>query len=235
MRLTRRSAVQILMGIPVIGAVLVILSPLLRYVKPNERPFGVPLTQADSPKGGAQIVGTTTALAKPWDYFYFTYAQKFVQYDQAGYEAENIPGVAIRLPRKVKFANAQGFDGYAGETDIVLFSRICPHLGCIFNFIPEWHNVTAGYGGFVPPGWERHPLMACPCHFSIYDPAYPGDPGNVISGPAPRGARYFRFKIEGENIVVTGLEVGAIAYAAPRGSAAGELVEGITPYGRLDA
>jgi arsenite oxidase small subunit len=215
MRLSRRRLIQILTGIPIIGGGLAILSPLLRYVKPNEHPYGIPLTQSDTPEGGAQIVGTTTALKKPWDYFYFTYVQKFVQYDQARYEAENIPGVAIRLPRKVRFANTQGYDGYNGETDIVLFSRICPHLGCIFNFIPAWHNVTTGYGGFVPPNWERHPLMACPCHFSIYDPAYPGDPGNVISGPAPRGARYFRFQVQGENIVVTGAETGAIAYEAP--------------------
>ena len=39
---------------------------------------------------------------------------------------------------------------------------------------------------------------------------------DVISGPAPRGARYFRFEIQGDNIVVTGAEVGAIAQRAPR-------------------
>jgi Rieske Fe-S protein len=219
MRPTRRRFLQVLTGIPVIGGILAILSPLLRYVKPNDGPYELPLTRADTPSGGAQVVGTTTALVKPWDYFYFTYVQKFVQYDQTGYEATNIPGVAIRLPKKLRFANAQGYDGYNGETDVVLFSRICPHLGCIFNFIPSWHNVTTGYGGFVPPDWEQHPLMACPCHFSIYDPAYPKDPGNVISGPAPRGARYFRFEIRGQDIVVTGAEVGAIAYAAPAGPA----------------
>jgi Rieske Fe-S protein len=217
MTLTRRRLVRILTRIPVVSGILAVLSPLLRYVKPNERPYGFPLTQADTPEGGAQIVGTTASLAKPWDYFYFTYVQKFVQYGQVGYEAENIPGVAIRLPRAVRFVNAQGFDGYSGKTDIVLFSRICPHLGCIFNFIPQWRDVTTGYGGFTPPTWEQHPLMACPCHFSIYDPTYPRDPGNVISGPAPRGARYFRFEIQGENIVVTGAEIGAIAEAPPTG------------------
>jgi arsenite oxidase small subunit len=215
MRLTKRTLLRMLVGIPVIGGIAAAVSPFLRYIKPDEQPYGVPLTAGDAPEGGAQIVGTMVALAKPWDYFYFTYVQKFVQYDQAGYEAENIPGVAIRLPRKVRFVNTQGYDGYTGETDVVLFSRICPHLGCIFNFIPEWHNVTTGYGGFVPPHSEQHPLMACPCHFSIYDPSYPGDPGNVISGPAPRGARYFRFTVRGGNIVVTGAEVGAIARTPP--------------------
>jgi Rieske Fe-S protein len=215
MHLARRNLLRTIMGIPVIGGAIAMISPLLRYLKPNERPWSVPLTRADTPAGGAQIVGTTAALAKPWDYFFFTYVQKFVQYDETGYEATNVPGVAIRLPHKVRFVNTQGFDGYSEETDIVLYSRICPHLGCIFNFVPDWHNVTSGYGGFVPPQWERHALMACPCHFSIYDPAYPSDPGNVISGPAPRGARYFRFKIQGPNIVVTDAEVGAIADAPP--------------------
>jgi len=215
------------MRIPVVGGILALLSPLLRYVKPNDKPYEIPLTRADAPSGGAQVVGKVTALAKPWDSFYFTYVQKYIQYDPAGYKAENIPGVAIRLPRKVKFVNAQGYDGYRGETDIVLFSRICPHLGCIFNFVPEWSSVTTGYGGFVPPKWEQHPLMACPCHFSIYDPAYPKDPGNVISGPAPRGARYFRFEIRGEDIVVTGVEVGAIANAAPARLTAAEQGGGV--------
>lgn len=222
MKLSRRRLLQILTGIPVTGGILALLSPLLRYLKPNDKPYEIPLTQPDTSRGGAQVVGTVRGLAKPWDYFYFTYVQKFVQYDQAGYEATNIPGVALRLPRKVKFINVQGYDGYSGETDIVLFSRICPHLGCIFNFIPNWQNVTTGYGGFTPPKWEQHPLMACPCHFSIYDPWYPGDPGNVISGPAPRGARYFRFELRGEDIVVTGAEVGAIAYAPSAESAVKE-------------
>lgn len=211
MTFDRRTLIQALVAMPVIGGLIAILSPLFRYLKPNDKPWQIFTIAPDQPKGGAQIVGTTRALQKPWDFFYFTYVQKFVQYDPTGYKAANIAGVAVRLPTRVKFANLQGYVGSPGETDIVLFSRICPHLGCIFNFIPDWHEVTAGYGGFVPPRWEQHSLMACPCHLSIYDPAYPGDPGNVISGPAPRGARYFRFEIRGEDIVVTDAELGGIA------------------------
>lgn len=207
----RRKFLRIIAGIPVIGGLIAIVSPAVRYLKPDDKPWQIFTVAPDAPTGGAQIVGTTTQLAKPWDYFYFTYVQKYVQYDSRGYAATNIPGVAIRLPTKVHFVNAEGFVGYEGETDIVLFQRICPHLGCIFNYVSQWHTVTAGYGGFNPPTWEEHALMACPCHFSIYDPGYPGDPGNVISGPAPRGARYFRFEIRGEDILVTDAEVGAIA------------------------
>ncbi len=211
MGLGRKSLLKILTAIPVLGGIAAVLSPFLRYLKPNDGPYEIPLTKRDAPQGGAQVVGKTTALAKPWDYFYFTYVQKFIQYDPAGSKATNVPGVALRLPTKVKFTNLQGYTGYGGETDIVLFQRICPHLGCIFNFIPDWREVQSGYGGYTPPDFEKHALMACPCHLSIYDPSFPGDPGNRISGPAPRGARYFEFKIQGENIVVTGAEVGAIA------------------------
>jgi len=211
MTFDRRGLIQALVAMPVIGGLIAILSPLFRYLKPNDRPWQIFTVAPDEPRGGVQVVGKTGALQKPWDFFYFAYVQKYVQYDPTGYKAANMPGVAVRLPKKVKFVNAQGFTGFDRETDIVLFQRICPHLGCIFNFIPDWHEVTAGYGGFLPPEWEKHALMACPCHLSIYDPAYPGDPGNVISGPAPRGARYFRFEIRGEDIVVVDAELGGIA------------------------
>jgi Rieske Fe-S protein len=211
LKVERRRYLRAIVAMPVIGGLLAVLSPLLRYLKPDNKPYEVPLTAPDAAIGGAQVVGSTRDLKRPWDFFYFIYVQKYVQYDATGNKATNIPGVAIRLPRKVKFANLQGYEGHPGETDIVLFSRICPHLGCIYNFEPDWHNVKIGYGGFTPPRWEQHALMACPCHFSIYDPLYPGDPGNVVSGPATRGARYFRFEIRGEDVVVTDAESGAIA------------------------
>jgi arsenite oxidase small subunit len=211
MAVGRRRLLKILTAIPVLGGLVAVLSPLFRYLKPNDGPWQIFTIAPDLPKGGAQVVGKTTALAKPWDFFYFTYVEKFVQYDPTGFKAANIPGVAVRLPKKVKFENASGFAGFKGETDIVLFQRICPHLGCIYNFVPDWHEITAGYGGYVPPDFEKHALMGCPCHLSIYDPTFPNDPGNVISGPAPRGARYFEFEIHGEDIVVTGMELGGIA------------------------
>ena len=223
MKIDRRRLLKTLTAIPIIGGVLAILSPLVRYLKPNDGPYQVNMTAGDTPSGGAQVVGSTTALVKPWDYFFFTYIQSYPQYDPEGSKKANIAGVAVKLPQKVRFANTQGYVGFqGGETDIALFQRICPHLGCIFNFIPDWHEVTAGYGGFVPPRAEQHSLMACPCHLSIYDPTFPGDPGNVISGPAPRGARYFQFEIKGQDIIVTGAESGGIAERPARPIVAAE-------------
>ncbi len=212
MQSNRRGLLKTLIALPVIGGLLSILSPLVRYLKPNDKPYEIPLTGPDQPEGGPQLVGSTASLQKPWDFFYFTYVQKYAQYDPTGYKKANIAGVAVKLPKKIKFVQPEtGFVGYPGETDIALFQRICPHLGCIFNFIPDWHEVTAGYGGYRPPSWEEHSLMACPCHLSIYDPSYPNYPGNVISGPAPRGARLFKFEIKGTDIIVNDAETGGIA------------------------
>jgi len=53
------------------------------------------------------------------------------------------------------------------DTDLVVFSGKCPHLGCAFR-------------------WRKHKrfgdVFVCPCHLSIYDAT-----GKVLDGPAPRG------------------------------------------------
>jgi menaquinol-cytochrome c reductase iron-sulfur subunit len=49
------------------------------------------------------------------------------------------------------------------DTEVTVFSPICPHLGCHFNWIPS----------------ARH--FVCPCHGSVYSIT-----GEVLGGPAPR-------------------------------------------------
>jgi rieske iron-sulfur protein len=52
------------------------------------------------------------------------------------------------------------------SSDIVGFSAICTHAGCVVS------------------GWKpEQRALFCPCHGSIYDPA---ESGRVIGGPAPR-------------------------------------------------
>ena len=50
------------------------------------------------------------------------------------------------------------------ETDITVFSPICPHLGCRYSWHPE------------------QKLFICPCHNSIFT-----IDGKLVSGPALRG------------------------------------------------
>ena len=65
----------------------------------------------------------------------------------------------------------------AGE--IVVFSPICPHLGCRFRW-------DAGAKAFK-----------CPCHGSVYDVT-----GKVLAGPAPRSLDVLPSKVEQGNLMV---------------------------------
>lgn len=63
--------------------------------------------------------------------------------------------------------------------DIVVFSPICPHLGCGFRW-------DAGDSKFK-----------CPCHGSIYDVT-----GKVLAGPAPRSLDVLPSKVEQGNLFI---------------------------------
>jgi menaquinol-cytochrome c reductase iron-sulfur subunit len=49
------------------------------------------------------------------------------------------------------------------ETDVTVFSPICPHLGCRYAWQPQNRR------------------FVCPCHGSVFAPD-----GRVLAGPAPR-------------------------------------------------
>lgn len=63
--------------------------------------------------------------------------------------------------------------------DIKVFSPICTHLGCRYN----WD--------------EDKKLFVCPCHNSVY-----GIDGKVVSGPAPRGLDELPVEIKDGNLYV---------------------------------
>lgn len=63
--------------------------------------------------------------------------------------------------------------------DIVVFSPICPHLGCGFRWDAEGRE------------------FKCPCHGSVYDLT-----GKVLAGPAPRSLDVLPSKVEGGNLLV---------------------------------
>lgn len=220
----RRRFLKLVTAVPILGALAAVVSPLLRFLKPNVEKFKIyaPTTQ-DVPRGETVIAGTLSEVAKPWDFKYFVFTQKYPQYTPQGFRAASVPGLVVRLPIKLTLydpATGRGPLAWAREinkvpkvttSEIVVFSRICPHLGCIFNFVENWKEIQAGYGGYTPSPERQHALIGCPCHLSIYDPADPKVPGRVLSGPAPRPPRTFLFEIQGENIVVTDVEPGGIA------------------------
>jgi len=87
------------------------------------------------------------------------------------YPLEETPNLLVKLGEKA--VNGIGPDG-----DIVAFSQICQHLGCIYGF------VAAG----ASPGCDNTykalgPVGYCCCHGSSYDLA---NGAKVLGGPAPR-------------------------------------------------
>jgi menaquinol-cytochrome c reductase iron-sulfur subunit len=66
-----------------------------------------------------------------------------------------------------------------GPSSVDVFSPICPHLGCRFN----WHS-------------ERKQFL-CPCHGSVFSLT-----GEVVGGPAPRPLDTLSTRIEGDEIFV---------------------------------
>jgi arsenite oxidase small subunit len=215
-QLKRRTLLKAATALPVVGALAALGSPLLRLLKPNVPKLGLLApTAPDVPRGEVTVAATLADLRQPWDYKYFVFTQRYPQYTPAGFKTANVPGVAVRLPYRIRlpleWARAIGKEPKVTESDIIVFSRICPHLGCIYNYVPNWREITAGYGGYMPPPQRQHALMGCPCHLSIYDPADREVPGRVLSGPAPRPPRTFLFEVQGERIVVTDVEPGGIA------------------------
>jgi len=215
-QIPRRGFLKLATAVPVVGALAALASPLLRMLKPNVARFDLlrPTAQ-DTARGDVIIAARLSELRQPWDFKYFVFTQRYPQYTPQGFKAANVPGVVVRLPYKIRlpleWAQTIGKEPRVRESDIIVFSRICPHLGCIYNYVPNYREITAGYGGYVPPPQRQHALMGCPCHLSIYDPADRDVPGRVLSGPAPRPPRTFLFEIRDTDIVVTDVEPGGIA------------------------
>jgi arsenite oxidase small subunit len=96
---------------------------------------------------------------------------------------ENVP-VSFNYPLtsqpnllvKTGVSTTQG--GVGPDTDIVAFSNICQHLGCIYDFLAPGAspNCEASFAAKIPQGY-------CCCHGSQYD-FLTG--ATVIGGPAPR-------------------------------------------------
>jgi menaquinol-cytochrome c reductase iron-sulfur subunit len=65
------------------------------------------------------------------------------------------------------------------SSKITIFSPICPHLGCRYNWHPKQHQ------------------FICPCHGSVFSIT-----GKVLAGPAPRPLDTLPHKIEHDDLYV---------------------------------
>lgn len=210
----RRSLLKGIVAVPILATAGGIATALLSYLRPTLKPLEFP--QAEKPLNKDLEAATLGEFQKDFDFKEFTFTQETVEYTNRGKQATNIAGYIVRVPNgsiPPSVGNAGGGmrRGYAvaeagGETySLVVVSRICAHLGCIFEYhappeVCEGFNYCAG----------KNPLFACPCHLSVYDPAQVGVangvnlPGAVVSGPAPRPPFPFDFVVEGDKVIIKG-------------------------------
>ena len=106
-------------------------------------------------------------------------------------EVGDISSLPLEQPTSMKFPYKTE-DAYIRETvthdvwvikhsasDVTVFSPICPHLGCHYDWHPSKNE------------------FICPCHGSIYSIA-----GKVLGGPAPRPLDTLPWKLEKEELLV---------------------------------
>jgi arsenite oxidase small subunit len=108
------------------------------------------------------------------------------------YPLQETPNILVKL-------GVQSQGGVGPDSDIVAFSQVCQHLGCIYGFV-ETGSAPACNGSYNAPG----PVGYCCCHGSVYDLA---NAAKVISGPAPRPVPQviLYFDAASGNIFATGM------------------------------
>jgi len=109
-------------------------------------------------------------LAQPWS------AVKFTLPDTDG---SDTPCIIIRLP---------GDKWYAS-------SLICPHNKCTIMYVTDVNMARDSFNVETSA-----PVLACPCHFSVFDPA---QNGRVLGGPAPNPPLQLRVEVRGNELFVS--------------------------------
>lgn len=201
MKLDRRELIKALLAVPVLGSIAALfISPFVRYLKPSSGPLATleVMKRPDKPTPVTEIVFPISDFPEPWSFKYFMFQEANREYTSVGEQIKTIPGAAVRIPS-------------AGDKpEFVVFSRVCPHLGCVFNFVPNEPEVAKGYN-FTPASGQK--VFACPCHLSVYDPMQSDSKGQgkVVSGPAPRSPFKFNFELDSDKVVIRSLESGGIS------------------------
>lgn len=128
--------------------------------------------------GPAVRVAAVGELPTPFDFREFSY--------------QGTPCIAMRLPQATPTGlNVEG--AHFGA-----WSRVCTHLGCSVNPLRDLEATALTYN-YRPD----HPVLGCPCHFSVFDPLRQGESvfGRALY-PLPR----VRLQARGGALFATGIE-----------------------------
>ncbi len=209
----RRTVLRAITAIPILAVLGGIGAALLSYLKPTWKPLAFPATE--KPLNKDLMAATLEEFPNEYDFKAITFTQTTVEYSARGKQATDVPGFIVRIPAgKMDPATVgvgpAGLRRGFGEMDykgqkyaIVAVSRICAHLGCIF----EYHTPQEVCAGFNYCG-AKNPHFSCPCHLSVYNPVESQDvngvllAGHVVSGPAPRTPYPFDFEFKDNQIII---------------------------------
>ena len=100
-------------------------------------------------------------------------------------------GIVLRLP-----------DDDSPKPSLEAFCTTCPHEICQVDLVDETTHVRT-----APAAKPEHPLLVCPCHFSVFDPAAAGA---VLAGPAHRGLYRFEQEIAHDHVRIVAIEEAAL-------------------------
>jgi Rieske Fe-S protein len=211
----RRTILKGITALPILGALGGLSAALISYLKPTTAPLSLPTTE--KPLSKDYVAATLEEFPNEYDVKEVVFTQQTVEYSDRGKQQTDILGYVVRIPndvldpKEVGVGPGQNRLGYAvadyqgKRYSMVAVSRICAHLGCIF----QYHTKEEVCSGFNYCGGKNN-LFSCPCHLSVYNPAQAQDvngqqlAGRVVSGPAPRTPFPFLFAIDGNKVVIKG-------------------------------
>ena len=106
----------------------------------------------------------------------------------------SVPAVALRLPEPISGGVSVTGQHYAA------FSRVCTHQGCIVALNRNLEAIAVAFNYRTDS-----PALACPCHFSVFDPERAGE---AVSGPAVRPLPRVELNVQDGALFAVGLEGG---------------------------
>ena len=151
------------------------------------------------PTGSSSATGTSTSSSTSTAASPFPRVKVANASDLAGgrtvtfnYPLDNTPNLLAKLGQKA-------VGGVGPDGDIVAFSQVCQHLGCIWGYVPPGGSPKCdnSYKAAGPVGY-------CCCHGSVYDLTSGAD---VVTGPSPRPQPQVTLEYDGStgDIYATGM------------------------------
>jgi arsenite oxidase small subunit len=190
----RRSFLKVALAISVVAAIGGIGS--------IARSISAPAQPQVSPGSNSTATGTTGSNSYPRTLVTTISSLQVNQPVYFNYPLNDEPNILVAL-------NSAVTDGVGPNGNIIAFSQVCQHLGCLYAFQAPGTSpkCNSSYKASGPVGY-------CCCHGSIYD--YTND-AKVIGGPAPRPVPRVLLEVDSSgNIYAVGMS-GANIYGHPNG------------------